>query len=316
MSTELAVRGGSDLAISSEQTTWTPQQVAALKQLGVEDATAGDLAVFFHQTTRTGLDPFARQIYMVGRNTKNMKTNRWETKYTIQTGIDGFRLIGRRAADRRRETLEVSDTEWCGPDGVWRDVWLDRSTPPAAARVYVIRNGGRFPGLALFHEYAQTTKEGNLTKMWQEKGALMIAKCAEALAWRRAFPQDLSGLYTADEMSQQDNPPPPRVQPERPPSIADVIEPYEEQSDSPEVPLRSEEQSRKLFALMREVGLGGKESRDEALSLFSGWIGRDIESTKELTKPEASVVIDRLEAAKADAADPATGEVLDPDGGD
>ena len=187
MTTEIAVRGGSDLAITSEQTYWTDQQLAALKQLGVEGASPGDLAVFFHQTTRTGLDPFARQIYMVGR---------WDSKsrgmkYTIQTGIDGFRLIGRRAADRRRETLEVSDTEWCGADGVWRDVWLDRSAPPAAARVYVVRNGGRFPGLALFHEYAQTTKDGALTRMWQEKGALMIAKCAEALAWRRAFPQDL-----------------------------------------------------------------------------------------------------------------------------
>ena len=185
---------GSALAITDEQDFFTDKQLAALRQLGVEDASNADLAVFFHHAQRTGLDPFARQIYMVGRWSKN------GTKQTIQTGIDGFRLVGRRAADARGETLEITDTEWCGQDGVWRDVWLSNEAP-AAARVAIIRNGGRFPAVALFREYAQTKRDGNLTQMWAEKGALMIAKCAEALAWRKAFPQDLSGLYTADEMA-------------------------------------------------------------------------------------------------------------------
>ena len=178
--------------------TVTSQQVIAVIEEGaVADAPKADQAVFLHYCQRTGLDPFARQIYMIGR------WSREGTKYTIQTSIDGFRLIGRRAADARHEQLEVSDTEWCGPDGQWRDVWLS-DEPPAAARVSVIRNGGRFPAVALFREYAQTKKDGALTQMWADKGALMIAKCAEALAWRKAFPQDLSGLYTGDEMSQAD----------------------------------------------------------------------------------------------------------------
>lgn len=185
---------GSTLAISDEQTFWTNDQRAALVQLGVDRAGDADLAVFFHQCQRTGLDPFARQIYMIER----------QGKQTIQTGIDGFRLIARRATDASRGTLGYEDTLWCDENGVWTDVWL-KSTPPAAAKATVIRNGERFPAVALFSEYAGRKRDGGLMQMWATKGALMLAKCAEALALRKAFPQDLSGLYTADEMQQADN---------------------------------------------------------------------------------------------------------------
>lgn len=183
-----------DLTIREDQTFWDNRQIAALQQLGVERATKADLAVFFHQCVRTGLDPFARQIYMIERLGRQ----------TIQTGIDGFRLIARRATDAARGTLGYEDTQWCGEDGQWRDVWLSKE-PPAAARSTVIRDGQRFPAIALWTEYVATKRNGEITQMWATKPALMLAKCAEALALRKAFPQDLSGLYTSDEMGQADN---------------------------------------------------------------------------------------------------------------
>jgi phage recombination protein Bet len=197
MSAEIVHQTG--LSIAPDQTEFNAKQIAALRQLGVDEATDGDLAVFFHFAARTGLDPFARQIYLVGRNSKDQKSGRWIVKYTIQTGIDGFRLI----ADRSGKYEGQTEPEWCGEDGVWRSVWLSNK-PPAAARVGVWKTGHRAPdyGVAVFAEYAQTTKDGGLTSMWASKPAIMISKCAEALAFRKAFPQDLSGLYTAEEMSQ------------------------------------------------------------------------------------------------------------------
>lgn len=188
-------QGGSSLTLTTEQEFWTDRQLAGLRQLGVQNAAPGDLAVFMHVAQRTGLDPFARQIYMIER----------QGKQTIQTGIDGFRLVARRAVDAAGESLSISGGEWCGPDGAWQDVWLS-DAPPAAARVTVRRGGHEFVGVALFREYAQTKRDGNLMAQWATRPAGMIAKCAEALALRKAFPMDLAGVYTDDEVGQQHQP--------------------------------------------------------------------------------------------------------------
>lgn len=194
MTTELARTGASsDLVISSDQTFWTDKQKAALAQLGVANASNADLAVFFHYCARTQLDPFAKQIYMIER----------QGKQTIQTGIDGFRLIARRAVNATGESLGYEETLWCGSDGVWRDIWLDPQ-PPAAAKVVVLRDGNRYPAEALYAEYVATKRDGQPNSMWTSKPALMLAKCAEALALRKAFPQEVFGLYTSDEMRSSD----------------------------------------------------------------------------------------------------------------
>jgi phage recombination protein Bet len=173
------------LAITGEQTYWTPAQISALKQLGLSNASNGDLAFFFHQAQRTGLDPFARQIYMIERG----------GRYNIQTSIDGFRIIAQRSGKYRGQ----AGPYWCGEDGAWKDVWL-KNTPPLAARVGVYADGWTEPlwAVAKWDSYAQQSP------IWRKMPDLMLAKCAEALALRKAFPNDLSGVYTDDEMSQAD----------------------------------------------------------------------------------------------------------------
>ena len=70
----------------------------------------------------------------------------------------------------------------------------------------VVRRGGHeFVGVALFREYAQTKRAGGLMAQWATRPAGMLAKCAEALALRKAFPLDLAGIYSDDEMAQADS---------------------------------------------------------------------------------------------------------------
>lgn len=201
MSTELTKAGGT-LAIRPDQTNWTPDQQAVLQQSGIDNQVApAELSAFLHLCQRTRLDPFSRQIYLIGR-----WDNRQQRKvYTPQTSIDGYRVIAHRAAAEAGHALGYEDTLWCAKDGRWQDVWLD-DAPPAAAKVTVIRNGMRFSAVARYSEYVQTKKGGEPSGLWVKMPATMTAKCAEALALRMAFPHDLAGVYTAEEMAQADNP--------------------------------------------------------------------------------------------------------------
>lgn len=201
MTTEIVQAGGS-LAIRPDQTTWTPEQQAVLQQSGIDnEVTSAELTGFLHLCQRTKLDPFSRQIYLIGR---------WDNRagrkvYTPQTGIDGYRVVAHRVIAASGDSFGYEDALWCDESGRWRDVWLS-DKPPAAAKVKVIRNGQPFSAVALFREYVQTNRDGKPIGLWGKMPSGQIAKCAEALALRKAFPHDLAGVYTAEEMAQADNP--------------------------------------------------------------------------------------------------------------
>lgn len=178
------------LTLTDEQTEFTPQQRQALQALGIGAIGPGDLQIFLHECQKTGLDPFQKQIYLIRRGDKS----------TIQVGIDGLQTIARRTVTKTGEAFGEAPILWCGTDGAWRDIWLPLQ-PPAAAKAVVKRGEGTFTAVALFREFAPMYN-GKLSGLWSKMPAHMIGKVAMAHALRQAFPAEMSGVYTDDEMEQ------------------------------------------------------------------------------------------------------------------
>lgn len=182
------------------QTTrkFTPEEVALIHRTMMDGAGVDDVAMFVQTCERTGLDPFARQIMPSSRNTQ--KNGQWVTQWTWLVTIDGLRKIAIDSGDYEGQEGPF----WCGPDGAWREIWTDSKNPPFAAKVLVHRRGFRtgLSGIAKYDSYVQKRKDGQPNQVWTNLGDHMTAKCAEALALRKAFPNEMAGLYTSDEMAQ------------------------------------------------------------------------------------------------------------------
>jgi len=162
--------------------SYTPEQINLIKSQIAKDATNDELKMFLNQCQRTGLDPLTRQIYFIKR----------AGRMTIQASIDGFRVIAERSGFYAGQDEPVYTYDDKG------------EILKCAVAVYKFSpNGQRYPaavGVAFYKEYYP-----NPVMLQKTLKHTMIAKVAEALALRKAFPQDLSGLYTAEEMNQAEH---------------------------------------------------------------------------------------------------------------
>lgn len=156
---------------------FTQSQISLIQRTIAKDCSNDELALFLEVCRTSGLDPFRKQIYAIKRG----------GQMTIQTGIDGYRLLAARTGD----LAGIDDPNYDSED----------ADHPNWARVTVYRwsHNQRVPytATARWKEYQQ--QGGN----WGKMPYLMLGKCAEALALRRAFPAELSGIYTPDEISDE-----------------------------------------------------------------------------------------------------------------
>jgi len=156
--------------------TFDNDQLDLIKNTIAKGATDDELKLFLYQCKRTGLDPISKQIYFI----------KFGSTVAIVTAIDGYRVIANRTG------------LYAGNDDA---IFDDEKTPrKATVTVYKIVKGSRcgFTATARWSQYCPSKP----TPMWNKMPHLMLGKCAEALALRKAFPAELSGVYTDSEMEQ------------------------------------------------------------------------------------------------------------------
>lgn len=165
-----------------------PEQQEMIRVAYAMGATKDEFEVLLEISRARNLNPFLRQVHYVKRYDSKQKREVW----AVQISIDGLRSI----AERTRQYDGQDEPEFEYNDK--KEVVL--------ARVKVYKKGisRPFVGVARWDEYVQKTREGAPTKFWADMPFTMLGKCAEALAIRKAFPEDSGGLYVPEEMAQSE----------------------------------------------------------------------------------------------------------------
>jgi len=248
-SNAVAIQNGNagNLAVVPPQEFDADQIDLIANMIGVRPGT-NEFKLFLNLARAKRLDPLTKQIYCI-------KTN---SGLQMFASIDGLRVIAQRTGDYGGQT----EPYWCGPDGVWRDVWLE-DRPPSAAKVGVWKRGYEHPtwGVATFKSYGANKKNN-----WLSMPDVMLAKCAEALALRKAFPDDLSALYVREEFAEDEAPPTPSrpatAQQSRStatPAPAEVVD-----AETGEIAPTKEELGNRIKSLRELLGWTQGDVRDEA----------------------------------------------------
>jgi phage recombination protein Bet len=252
--TEPKEKKSTDIVSANKQEVKKPQyndaQVRLIANTVAKGATADELKLFMIIAHRTGLDPFTKQIHFVKRRSKDGEVG------TIQVGIDGFRAIAQRGGG------------YAGSDDVIYDSEENAHPNKASVTVYKIIQGVRVPFVATarWKEYCPPAPNNF---MWNKMPYLMLGKVAEALALRKAFPNDLSGIYVEEEME--------RAAVITDPSSVTVETPKKIETSTPDKPEKPSALDN-LYAAAREFGAKeGEESLfiQERLDIDVNWPALD-----------------------------------------
>lgn len=210
MSNQIATTNNSTEVATADVGTWSPGQQSDFSprerdelravQPGLEKASDADLHKLFAVCKQADLNPYLKEVYLVGRWSKQ------GTVWATQTSIDGFRKATHRYAESKSLPVTISAPIFYDEQGNKRPFWSKKfGDHPEAAEVTVSVGNSSATVINGWDEYVQTLKDGTTNSMWKKMGATMLAKTAEAGAHRRVCPLT-AGLYVDEEMQQASNP--------------------------------------------------------------------------------------------------------------
>lgn len=197
MSTELIPTNGAAPAAR----TYTQEQRELVRNTVAQGATDVELDYFLQYTAAKGLDPFAKEAWFIKSQDYTDKRGRHvKGRVQIMTGIEGFFRIANShpqydgVEHEYGPELSVSIGEG---KAIKTHEWIES---------LVYRKDRKRPERrrAYWNEFSQelVTYSGKLS-LWAQKPRYMLEKCADAIALRKAFPQELGDLYVAEEMPRE-----------------------------------------------------------------------------------------------------------------
>lgn len=184
MTTEIVKHEGNGIPVARGFLEFSDEQRRLIRDTYANGATDSEFAVLMEIAKARNLNPFTRQIHFVKRPDRDRGRDVW----SAQASIDGLRALAERS--RLYDGQDEPEYEY------------DDAGKLLRAKVRVYRKDWRRPvvGVADYDEYVQLTRDRVPNTFWKNKPRIMLAKCAEALALRKAFPEDMGGLYCPEEL--------------------------------------------------------------------------------------------------------------------
>lgn len=192
------------------------------------NATDMDMIYCMKVAETFNLNPILKQIYFVERVT-NINGQRI-SKIEPLAGRDSFLTLAHRSGKFAGIESECAIKQ----KAVLQDgEWMNKNELVATARVYRTDNERPFCAEVSYGEYVQRTGKGEITKFWREKPETMLKKVAESQALRKAF--DISGLYSVDEVGEnedKDDKRPQKLQTPKTQNLNELLSSSEKQNSS------------------------------------------------------------------------------------
>ena len=166
-------------------------QIQTLVQAGVipKETPPAQIEIFAKVCSTLQLDPFTKEIYLVGYN----------KKYSIISGINGFRKIASRTGQYAGSEDAKFDLQSNGTFKTASELIAAGKKPTTCTvTVYRVVGGVRCPftHTAVFKEF-----EGGSYSQWPKMPFQMFAMVAESFALRKAFGGEFQGVHTEEEVA-------------------------------------------------------------------------------------------------------------------